>query len=145
MIPICDNCDEKNAWNPLLSCEAFKKSLVRKFGFKNFCDDWTPIKPKENIMKDKTLQIKQSRVLSAAEKCPDWKAGLKEMFPEAFKDKVRPIELIEGGGICEKSDDCIVWIDSDDETIRLDDEYDWVIAPETNTDCAELVPTRKPE
>lgn len=32
------------------------------------------------------LEIESEKVLKAAEKCPEWKEGLKTLFPEAFED-----------------------------------------------------------
>lgn len=92
---------------------------------------------------DKTLEIKVSRVLSAAEKCPDWNAGLKEMFPEAFEDKVKPVRLKKDGEIREVDDGYIVWVHRDKNKIFLDAKYNWRLIQETDDQYAELVPTRK--
>lgn len=90
-------------------------------------------------MEDKVLQIKQSRVLAAAEKCPDWKAGLKEMFPDAFENE--PIGLRCGGRILTNQGRLLafVW----EKEICLDSRFDWKITEETGSGCAKLIPTRK--
>lgn len=91
-------------------------------------------------MEDKELKIKVSRVLAAAEKCPDWKEGLREMFPDAFESE--PIKLVRNGEICEgEKEKFIVWVWGNE--IYLHTDYNWKMLEETIDHCVKLIPTRK--
>jgi hypothetical protein len=52
------------------------------------------LQPKNKIMEDKEFKVKQSRILEAARTCGTTKEALKIMFPEAFEQQEKNINVV---------------------------------------------------
>ena len=95
---------------------------------------------KNLYMKPTELKITPDKVLSAAEKCPQAKAVLKEMFPEVFEeDKYLDLSSIKiTGAIIQKR----VEGEFKDKSFCLNKSFNWeIIIDDENMIC--LVPTKK--